>query len=36
VDEKEVIIGGFSSGGTAALEVSLGNVFPVVGFVARY
>jgi predicted esterase len=33
VDEKEVIIGGFSSGGIAALEVSLGNVFPVAGFV---
>ena len=33
VDEKEVIIGGFSSGGVAALEVSLSNVFPVAGFV---
>jgi len=33
VDEKEVIIGGFSSGGIAALEVSLSNVFPVAGFV---
>ncbi len=33
VDEEEVIIGGFSSGGVAALEVSLGNVFPVKGFV---
>ncbi len=33
VDEKEVIIGGFSSGGVAALEISLGNVFPVAGFV---
>ena len=33
VDEKEVIIGGFSSGGIAALEVSLSNVFPVTGFV---
>jgi predicted esterase len=33
VDEKEVIIGGFSSGGIAALEVSLSNLFPVAGFV---
>jgi predicted esterase len=33
VDENEVIIGGFSSGGVAALEVSLSNVFPVAGFV---
>ena len=33
VDEKEVIIGGFSSGAVAALEVSLSNIFPVAGFV---
>lgn len=33
VNQNEVIIGGFSSGGVAALEVSLSNVFPVTGFV---
>ena len=33
VDEDEVIIGGFSSGGVAALEVSFSQVIPVAGFV---
>jgi predicted esterase len=33
VNENEVIIGGFSSGGVAALEVSFGYVIPVKGFV---
>lgn len=34
IDEKEVIIGGFSSGGIAALEISFGNTLPVAGFIA--
>ncbi|UCC44039.1 MAG: hypothetical protein JSU65_13155 [Candidatus Zixiibacteriota bacterium] len=34
VDSEEVIIGGFSSGGVAALEVALCNTLPVSGFVA--
>ena len=33
VDENNVFVGGFSSGGVAALEVILANVFPVTGFV---
>lgn len=33
VDEKEIIIGGFSAGGVAALEVTLSNLLPVTGFV---
>ncbi|UCD05184.1 MAG: hypothetical protein JSV98_08710 [candidate division WOR-3 bacterium] len=34
VDRENVIIGGFSSGGLAALEIVLSNVIPVTGFVA--
>lgn len=33
VDTDRVIIGGFSSGGVAALEITLNNIFPVQGFV---
>jgi len=33
VDIDRVVIGGFSSGGVAALEVTLDNTFPVRGFV---
>ncbi len=33
VDEKEIIIGGFSAGGVAALEVTLSHSIPVAGFV---
>lgn len=33
VDIDRVVIGGFSSGGVAALEVALNNTFPVRGFV---
>jgi predicted esterase len=33
VDTFQVIIGGFSSGGVASLEVVLGNTIPVIGFV---
>lgn len=33
VDEKEVIVGGFSSGGVASLEIALCNTLPVKGFV---
>jgi predicted esterase len=33
VDEKEIIIGGFSAGGIAALEIMLCNSLPVTGFV---
>jgi len=33
VDASQVIIGGFSSGGVATLEVVLDNVIPVAGFV---
>jgi predicted esterase len=34
VDTENVIIGGFSSGGLAALDIVLSNVIPVTGFVA--
>ena len=34
VDTSRVIIGGFSSGGVASLEVVLDNTIPAVGFVA--
>ena len=34
VDKDEVIIGGFSSGGVAALEVILSNTLPLAGFIA--
>lgn len=34
VDTENVIIGGFSSGGLAALEIVLSKVVPVTGFVA--
>ena len=34
VNEDQVVVGGFSSGGMAALEVMLANDIPVVGFVA--
>jgi len=34
VDEDRVIVGGFSSGGVASLEVVLRDIFPVRGFVA--
>jgi predicted esterase len=33
IDRKKVIVGGFSSGGVASLEIVLQNVFPVKGFV---
>ena len=33
VDEKEIIIGGFSAGGVAALEVTLSHSIPATGFV---
>jgi hypothetical protein len=33
IDRGEIIIGGFSSGGVAALEVTLCNTLPVTGFV---
>jgi len=33
VDIDRVIVGGFSSGGVAALEITLNNIFPVRGFV---
>ncbi len=32
--ENEVIIGGFSSGGIAAMELALRNTFPVAGFIS--
>jgi len=34
VDRNNVIIGGFSSGSLAALEIVLSNVIPVAGFIA--
>jgi predicted esterase len=34
VDRDNIIIGGFSSGGLAALEIVLSNVVPVAGFIA--
>lgn len=34
VDPERVVIGGFSSGGAAALEVVLSNALPVAGFVS--
>jgi len=34
VDSSQVIVGGFSSGGVASLEVVLDNTIPVAGFVA--
>lgn len=34
VDTSRVIVGGFSSGGVAALDVVLRNALPVIGFVA--
>lgn len=34
IDEKNVFVGGFSSGGVAALEVILSNIFPVAGFIS--
>ena len=34
VDEDEVIVGGFSSGGVASLDVALSGTIQVVGFVA--
>jgi len=34
IDEKEVIIGGFSSGGVAALDISFANTLSVAGFIA--
>ena len=34
INKNEVIIGGFSSGGVAALEISLCNTIPVKGFVS--
>ncbi len=33
VDTSQVIVGGFSSGGVASLEVVLDNTIPVIGFV---
>lgn len=33
IDETRVIVGGFSSGGVASLEIMLQNVFPVKGFI---
>jgi len=33
VDEKEIVIGGFSAGGVAALEITLCHSIPVTGFV---
>jgi len=33
VDGKEIIIGGFSAGGVAAMEITLCNSIPVTGFV---
>ncbi len=33
IDGDEVVVGGFSAGGIAALEVMLGNDFPMAGFV---
>ncbi len=34
VDPDEVIVGGFSSGGVASLEIVLNDIFPVRGFIA--
>jgi predicted esterase len=34
IDVKNVFVGGFSSGGVAALEVILSNIFPVAGFIS--
>ena len=34
IDEQRILIGGFSSGGFAALTVSLKNLLPVIGFIA--
>ena len=34
VDSEHVIVGGFSSGGVAALEVAFSNTVPVIGFIA--
>jgi len=34
VYEKEVIIGGFSAGAVAALDISLLNAIPVKGFIS--
>lgn len=33
INSDEVVVGGFSAGGIAALEVMLGNDFPIAGFV---
>ena len=33
IDTQQVVIGGFSSGGGVALDVALGDAFPVSGFV---
>ncbi len=33
IDEQRMLIGGFSSGGYAALSVSLKNLLPVIGFI---
>ncbi len=34
IDPERVIVGGFSGGGIAAIEVTMANVFPVKGFIA--
>ncbi len=34
IDKNRVIIGGFSSGGVAAMEIAFDNIFPVSGFIA--
>lgn len=33
IDRSEIVVGGFSAGGIAALEVVIGNDFPTAGFV---
>lgn len=33
IDKGEVIVGGFSSGGVASLEIAISNTVPMVGFV---
>lgn len=34
INEKEIIVGGFSSGGVAAMEVVLSETIPAIGFIA--
>jgi predicted esterase len=33
IDPEKVIVGGFSGGGIAAIEIALANIFPIKGFI---